>query len=62
VIGETYNEGVIAMIHKTWCKTPKQTIMPKETLPKEIIMSATFIIFFGIFFMGMKHGLKQIQL
>jgi hypothetical protein len=26
---------VLASIHRTWCKTQKQTTMPKETLPKE---------------------------
>ncbi len=36
MIRETYNEGIIAMIHITWCKTHKQTIMLEETFPKEI--------------------------
>jgi len=26
---------VLALILKTWCKTQKQTAMPKETIPKE---------------------------
>jgi hypothetical protein len=36
MIGEPYNGGVIVLINRTWCKTQKQTIMPKETFPKEI--------------------------
>jgi hypothetical protein len=33
VIGET--NIILALIRKTWCKTQKQTTMPKETFPKE---------------------------
>jgi hypothetical protein len=33
VIGET--NIILALICKTWCKTQKQTTMPKETFPKE---------------------------
>ncbi len=36
VIGESYNEGIFALIHKTWYKTQKQITMPEEMLLKEI--------------------------
>jgi hypothetical protein len=33
---ETNNEKVLALIHKTWCKTHKQATMPKEMFPQKI--------------------------
>ncbi len=36
VIGKTNNERVLALIHRTWCKTWKHTTMPEETFSKEL--------------------------
>jgi hypothetical protein len=37
VIGETYNEKVLALIHKIWGKTQNQTIMPEKNAPQRDI-------------------------
>ncbi len=61
MIEETYNEEVLALIHRTWCKTKKQTTMLEETIPKETNHECDTLKNFGIFFLGMKHALKQTQ-
>jgi hypothetical protein len=59
MIGKTYNEKVLALIHKTWFKKQKHTTMPKETFPKETDHECDIRKNFGIFFLGMKHAFKQ---
>jgi hypothetical protein len=61
MIGETYNEKVFALIHKTWCKTQKQTTILEEMFPKETNHECDIRKKFGIFFLGMKHDLRQTQ-
>jgi len=61
MIGETYNEKVLALIHKTWFKTQKHTTMPKETFLKETNHEYDIHKNSSIFFLGMKHALKQTQ-